>query len=63
MLAYVLGMMQMLWLRLEGLREEGGGPTTEQVLVTAALAGLAIAAGGIIVSKVTTKANSINLGP
>lgn len=39
-----------------------GGYSTEAVLVTALLVLAAIAVIGIIVSKVTSKANSINLG-
>jgi hypothetical protein len=34
----------------------------ETVIITAIFAALAIAVGAIIVAKVTTKANSINLG-
>lgn len=38
------------------------GTVVEKVILTAIFATLAIAVGAIIVSKVTTKANSINLG-
>ncbi len=37
------------------------GTVVEKVILTAVFAGLAIAVGAIIVAKVTTKANSINL--
>lgn len=43
------------------LGDERGSVTTEQVIVTAVLAALAIATTAIIVSKVTAKANSIPL--
>jgi hypothetical protein len=38
------------------------GMTTETVIITAVLAALALAATAIIVAKVTTKANNINVG-
>ncbi|HVC71814.1 MAG TPA: hypothetical protein VNC61_16280 [Acidimicrobiales bacterium] len=38
-----------------------GGSVVETVIITAVFAGLAIAVGLIIVAKVTSKANSINL--
>ena len=37
------------------------GTVVEKVILTAIFAALAIAVGAIIVAKVTTKANSINL--
>lgn len=43
------------------LRDEAG-MTTETVIITAVLAGLAIAVTAVIVTRVTQKANSINLG-
>lgn len=39
--------------------EETGAMTTETAIVTAILAGLALAVGAIIVAKVTAKAESI----
>ena len=46
-------------------RESGGwneeGSVVEKVILTAIFAALAIAVGAIIVAKVTSKANSINL--
>ena len=45
--------------RLAEARSEERGMTTETVIITAVLAGLAIAATAIIVQKVTSKANSI----
>ena len=48
--------------RWQSLRAEPeAGYSTEAVIVTALLAALALTAVGIIVAKVTTKANSINL--
>ena len=40
-----------------------GGYTNETVVVTALLVGAAILVIGIIIAKVTTKANNIDLGP
>ena len=45
--------------RLAEARSDERGMTTETVIITAVLAGLAIAATAIIVQKVTSKANSI----
>lgn len=45
---------------LERLRHDEGGYSTEAVVVTAALVLLALAVVGIIVARVTAKAQSIN---
>lgn len=59
-LIYIGALMSLLRGRLHALRaDERGSVTTEQVIVTAVLAALAIAATAIIVAKVTSKANSI----
>lgn len=53
------------WLRARaapGEDGERGASIVEWVIIVAVLAGLAIAVGAIIVSKVTAKANGINLG-
>lgn len=53
------------WLRARsapGDDAERGASIVEWVIIVAVLAGLAIAVGAIIVSKVTAKANGINLG-
>ncbi|MGI8753565.1 MAG: hypothetical protein ACR2MN_14885 [Acidimicrobiales bacterium] len=53
------------WLRARvapGGDSERGASIVEWVIIVAVLAGLAIAVGAIIVSKVTAKANGINLG-
>jgi hypothetical protein len=49
------------WLRArwELTRADQSGMTTETVILIAIFAGLAIAAGAIIVAKVISKANSI----
>jgi hypothetical protein len=57
---YFSALVGLLRAQLAHLRaDERGSLTTEQVLVTAALAALALATTAIIVSKVTAKANSI----
>lgn len=48
--------------RLAAARDEQGGYSTEAVIVTALLVALAIAAVGIIATKVLAKANSIETG-
>lgn len=53
------------WLRLRSARapdRDRGASIVEWVIIVAVLAGLAIAVGAIIVAKVTSKANGINLG-
>jgi hypothetical protein len=59
-----LGHLMSLWsyyrVRLvESFDDETGAMTTETAIVTAILAGLALAVGAIIVAKVTAKAESI----
>jgi len=56
-----------IWTYLQSkVRAAGGwnedGTVVEKVILTAIFAALAIAVGAIIVAKVTSKANSINLG-
>jgi hypothetical protein len=59
----MLGMLlPVLWWvrgRWETARRDERGMTTETVILIAIFAGLAIAAGAIIVAKVISKANSI----
>ncbi|HEX3797028.1 MAG TPA: hypothetical protein VHV57_21220 [Acidimicrobiales bacterium] len=55
-----------LWTYLKAKTQARGrwdeaGSAVEKVILTAIFAALAIAVGAIIVSKVTAKANSINL--
>ena len=45
--------------RLEASRDERGAVTTETAIMTAILAGLALAVGAIIVAKVISTAESI----
>ncbi|MEY2474018.1 MAG: hypothetical protein QOK28_3347 [Actinomycetota bacterium] len=49
-----------LELRLGSIRRDERGETTEKVIITAIFAALALAAGAIIILKVTNKANSIS---
>lgn len=53
-------LMQLLWARLRAVRDERG-MTTEAVIITAALAALAIAATTVIIAKVTGEAESIDV--
>lgn len=46
-------------LRVADIRHDERGETTEKVIITAVFAALALAAGAIIILKVTNKANSI----
>jgi hypothetical protein len=43
-------------------RQEGGASAVEWVLISALLIGVAIAVGAIIMTKLTEKADSIDLG-
>lgn len=58
-----LGYLTTLWryyvMRLDAARGEDGAVSTETAIITAILAGLALAIGAIIVVKVTAKAESI----
>lgn len=59
-LIYIGVLIDLLHNRLrDRLPDERGSVTTEQVIITAVLAALAIAVTAIIVVKVTGKANSI----
>ncbi len=60
LLAYVTAEIRHRWKTVRDTKD--GGYQTETVLVTALLIAAAIVIIGIIVSKVTSKANSINLG-
>ena len=60
--------IQLLWVSLQAryldpriAHSDEGGSVVETVIITAVFAALAIAIGAIIVAKVTSKANSINL--
>ena len=56
----VIYMFQFLRARLDERRASEAGYSTETVIVTALLAGLALTAVGIIVTKVLATANGIN---
>ena len=58
----VLHFFGLLRSRLQALRASDAGYSTETVIVTALLAGLALTAVGIIVAKVVTAANGISTG-
>jgi hypothetical protein len=58
--------MEFLWMYLrsryiDSSTSDEGGSVVETVIITAVFAALAIAVGLIIVDKVTSKANSIDL--
>jgi hypothetical protein len=57
----MLFLTTLIWLRArwESARKDEVGMTTETVILIAIFAGLAIAAGAIIVAKVINKANNI----
>lgn len=57
---YLVGEIRHRWTLVRDTKD--GGYSTEAVIVTALLVVAALAVIGIIVSKVTGKANSINLG-
>lgn len=67
----MIGQVEILWCYLRAMIERSAlisrtheseeGSVVETVILTAIFAALAIAIGAIIVSKVTSKANSINL--
>jgi hypothetical protein len=64
--AKMLSEVMIVWSYLRARVESRGGwgeegTVVEKVVLTAIFAALAIAVGAIIVDKVTTKANSINL--
>jgi len=52
----------MLRARWSELRRDDAGYSTEAIILIAILAALALAVGGIIVAKITAKANSIPTG-
>jgi len=53
-------LMSVLWERLRTLHRDQRGYSTEAVVITAALATLAIAVAGIIAYKVTQQASNIS---
>jgi len=60
MLGPMLTYMSALWNRLQVLREDDRGMTTEAMIVTALLAAGALAAAGFIMNAVSNKGNEIS---
>ena len=61
MLISIRMLMQLLWVRLLALREDDRGMTTEAIIITAALAALAIGATTVIIGKVRGEAEGISV--
>lgn len=59
MLGPILTMMSVMWGRLQDLRDDDRGMTTEAMIITALLAAGAIAAATAIGSAVTSKGGEI----
>jgi hypothetical protein len=59
MLGPILTMMSVMWGRLQDLREDDRGMTTEAMIITALLAAGALAAAGAIGTAVTNKGTQI----
>ena len=59
MLGPILTMMSVMWSRLQELREDDRGMTTEAMIITALLAAGALAAAGAIGTAVTNKGTEI----
>lgn len=62
MLTYLSALIALIRMRTTALRADERGYSTETVVVTALLVGLAIAVLGIIIAAVTAKVDSIDLG-
>ena len=58
-LAFIRTLMQVTRSRWKMIKHDERGEVTEKVIIIAIFAGLAIAAGAIIVAKVMEKANAI----
>jgi hypothetical protein len=58
-LTFIMCLWEQTKVRLREMRHDERGEVTEKVILVAIFAALAIAAGAIIVAKVTDKANSI----
>jgi hypothetical protein len=58
-LRQLIALWQHYLIRLDASRDEQGAITTETAIMTAILAGLALAVGAVIVAKVMAKAESI----
>lgn len=55
----VVTLMSMLWARLQHLRRDERGMTTEAIIITALLAGVALFAVGAIVTAIQNKTPGI----
>ena len=62
-LAFISALVRVMRARWELAGRDERGEVTEKVIIVAIFAALAIAAGAIIVEKVTSKAQSIPTGP
>ena len=61
MLGPILTMMSLMWSRLQELREDDRGMTTEAMIITALLAAGTLAAAGAIGNAVINKGNDISV--
>lgn len=59
MFLVITSLMSMLWHRLQDLRDDDRGMTTETMIITAALAGAAVAAMVLIVAAIQNKSEDI----
>jgi hypothetical protein len=59
MLSFLLLTASLLWGRLKELREDDRGMTTETVIITAALAGVALLVVGWLVTAIRDKGTDI----
>jgi hypothetical protein len=59
MLSFLLLIASLLWDRLKELREDDRGMTTETVIITAALAGVALLVVGWLVTAIRDKGTDI----
>lgn len=59
MLSFLLLIASLLWDRLKELREDDRGMTTETVIITAALAGVALLVVGWLVTAIRNKGTEI----
>jgi hypothetical protein len=58
LLRYLIVMMSVQWARLQRLRDDDRGMTTETAIITGLLAGAAILVLGIIAAAIQSRANN-----
>jgi hypothetical protein len=58
-LGIITPLMSTLWQRLQQLREDDRGMTTETLVITALLAAAALAAVGLIVGAINSKSGDV----